>query len=48
MKPSPLQRALAALQQLIARDFEFPDAVWRVTQQYSVTAEELEAAYDHN
>ncbi len=48
MKPTTLQRALAALQQLIARGVEFPDAVWRITQQYGVTLEELEAAYDQN
>lgn len=41
-----MEEALAHLNALIKRGVEFPDAVWRCTQKFDVTSEELQDEYD--
>lgn len=45
---TPLQRALLELNQLIRAGYEFPDALFRITNRYpTVSADELTEAYDN-
>lgn len=39
-------RALNYLDQLLDEGVEFPDAIWKATQKYNVSAQDLQAAYD--
>ena len=46
IKAKRMSLAVIELSNLIENGWEFPDAVWKVTQKYSVNSEQLESLYD--
>ena len=41
-----LELALRYMLKLIAEGYEYPDAQWKATQRYNVSADDLTEAYD--